>query len=154
MTYEAHCNFCNGKFMYDEEPKEFVCICLKKPKPFSKLLHCGNGHTSWINSMNGECDECQKQKTIKTAKKLLAIQSDPKRMAIEQSIIQTDQIIRQKKDAFFRRKMLIDDSIIEIPNLLKDIIKTVNSMKKDDENSKKLDDLDSKLKDIESRLVQ
>lgn len=155
MTFEVNCTLCSGKFILEKEPDaDWKCICRNKPKLFSKLLHCSNGHTSWINSMNGECDECQKQKTIKTAKKLLAIQSDPKRIAIEQSIVETDQIIRQKKEDFFKRKMLIDDSIIEIPNLLKDIIKTVNSMKKDDENSKKLDNLGSKLKDMENKFVQ
>lgn len=154
MSFEVHCNFCNGNFIFEQEPVDFVCICRNKPKLFSKLLHCSNGHTSWINSMNGECDECQKQKTIKTAKKLLAIQSDPKRMEIEQSIVKTDQIIRQKKEDFFKRKMLIDDSIIEIPNLLKELIKTVDSIKKEDENNKKLDDLSFKLKDMETKFVQ
>ena len=104
--------------------------------------------------MNGECEECSKQKTIKTAKKLLAMQSDPKRIALEQSIVKTDQIIRQKKEDFIKKKMAIDQAIIDTPDLLKELIKTVNSLKKDDENSEKLDDLDAKLKELESKIVQ
>ena len=155
MSFEVHCNLCNGNFILDKEPDvNWSCICRNKPKPWSILNHCSNGHTSWLKNMNGECDECQKQKTIKTAKKLLEIQSDPKRQAIEQSIVETDRILRNKKEEYFKKKMLVDSSLIEIPDLLRNLIETVNSMKKDNENSEKLDDLDAKLKELESKIVQ
>ena len=155
MSFEIHCHRCNGNFILDKEPDaNWSCICRNKPKPWSILNHCSNGHTSWLKNMSGDCEECQKQKTIKTAKKLLEIQSDPKRQAIEQSIVETDRILRNKKDEYFKKKMLVDSSLIEIPDLLRNLIETVNSMKKDNENSEKLDDLDSKLKDLESRFGQ
>ena len=153
--FEVHCNFCSGNFILDKQPDaNWSCICRNKPKPWSILHHCSNGHTTWLKNMNGECEECSKQKTIKTAKKLLAMQSDPKRIALEQSIVKTDQIIRQKKEDFIKKKMAIDQAIIDTPDLLKELIKTVNSLKKDDENSEKLDDLDAKLKELESKIVQ
>src|SRR3990167_4242970 len=76
------------------------------------------------------------------------------RESLEQSIVKTDQIIRQKKEDFIKKKMAIDQAIIDTPDLLKELIKTVNSLKKDDENSEKLDDLDAKLKELESKIVQ
>ena len=153
--FEVVCNYCKGKFFLEKEPDaNWSCICKNKPRPWSILNHCSNGHTSWLKNMNGECEECQKQKTIKTAKRLLQIQSDPKRQKILQNIVDTNRIFHSKKLDYIKKKKQVDDSILEIPNLLKDIIKTVNSMKKDDENSKKLDDLDSKLKELETRFVQ
>ena len=106
--FEVHCNFCSGNFILDKQPDaNWSCICRNKPKPWSILHHCSNGHKTWIKNMNGECEECSKQKTIKTAKKLLAMQSDPKRIALEQSIVKTDQIIRQKKEDFIKNSKLL-----------------------------------------------
>ena len=152
MSFQVHCKLCSGNFIFEEEPTDFICICRNKPKPWSILHHCSNGHTTWLKNMNADCDICSKEKTIKTAKKLLSIQSNPKRDEIEQSIVSTNRIFHNKQLEFFKRKKLADDSIIELPNLLKDMIKTVKSMKKDNENSKKLDYLESRLKDMESKL--
>ncbi len=155
MTYEVVCLYCKGKFILENEPDaKWQCICRNKPKAWSILNHCSNGHTTWLKNMNADCDICSKEKTIKTAKKLLAIQSDPKRQAMEQSIVETNRIFHNKQEEFFKRKKLTDDSIIEMPKLLRDMIKTVKSMKKDDENSKKLDGLESKLKDMESKFAK
>lgn len=155
-SFEIHCNYCNGNFIQSEPDENWICICQKKPKTmkFTSLLKCQEGHRNWIHSRNADCPDCQNEKMIKTAKKLLAIQSDPKRQAIEQSIVETNRIFHNNKTSFFKKKMLVDSSLIEIPNLLKELIQSVDSMKKDNDNSKKLDDLGYKLKDLESKFVQ
>ena len=152
---EIHCNLCDGKFMLDKEPKNFSCICQNKPKTmkFTVLLKCQNGHRSWTHSRMADCQECVKEKTINTAKRLLAMNHNPKHESIEQEIVKTNRIINNKTQDYFKKKILADSSIIEIPDLLKNLIETVNSMRKDNENREKLDILGVKLKELEGRIA-
>lgn len=152
---EIHCNLCDGKFILDKEPQNFSCICQNKPKTmkFTVLLKCQMGHRSWTHSRMADCQDCVKEKTIKTAKRLLAMNQNPKHESIEQEIVKTNRIINNKKTDYFKKKILADSSIIEIPELLRNLIKTVNSMRKDNQNREKLDDLDVKLKELEGKIA-
>ena len=152
---EIHCNLCDGKFMLDKEPKNWTCTCQNKPKTmkFTVLLKCQKGHRTWTHSRNADCQDCVKEKTINTAKRLLAMQSNAKHESLEQEIVRTNRIINNKTQDYFKKKILADSSIIEIPDLLKNLIETVNSMRKDNKNSEKLDILGVKLKELEGRIA-
>ena len=152
---EIHCNLCDGKFMLDKEPKNWTCTCQNKPKTmkFTVLLKCQKGHRTWTHSRNADCQDCVKEKTINTAKRLLAMQSNAKHESLKQEIVETNRILTNKKQDYFKKKILADSSIIEIPDLLKNLIDTVNSMRKDNKNSEKLDILGVKLKELENRIA-
>ena len=104
--FEAHCNLCSGNFILDNKPNtSWYCICQNKPKniPYSTLLKCSNGHRTWIRSRGEKCSECQKEITIKTAKKLLEIQSDLNRQSVEQLIVETNRIFHTSRDKFHKK---------------------------------------------------
>lgn len=117
--FEVHCNLCSGNFILDKEPNaSWSCICQNKPNnipPYSTLLKCSNGHRTWIRSRSEECSECRKERTIKTAKKLLEIQSDLNRQGIEQSIVETNIIFHTAKEKFhekfYKKKALVVSSV-------------------------------------------
>ena len=71
---------------------------------YSTLLKCSNGHRTWIRSRGEECSECQKEKTVKTAKKLLEIQSNLNRQSIEQSIVETNKNFHTSKEKFLQKE--------------------------------------------------
>jgi hypothetical protein len=65
--------------------------------------------------LRGErCSECQKERTIKTAKKLLEIQSGLNRQSIEHSIVETNRIFHTDNEKvhekFYKKKALIYSS--------------------------------------------
>lgn len=104
---EVHCNLCSGNFILDNEPNAtWSCICQNKPKnmPYSILLKCSKGHRTWVRSRSKECSECQKEKTIEVAKKLLEIQSKVPHQNTRQSIVKTNKILHTSSKKFHIKK--------------------------------------------------
>lgn len=71
--------------------------------PYSTLMKCSNGHRTWMRSRSEVCLECQKEKTIKAAKKFLEIQSNLNRQSIEQSIVETNRIFHTSREKFHEK---------------------------------------------------
>jgi len=116
-SFEVHCNLCSGDFILDKKPKaSWSCICQNKPKnmPYSILLKCSKDHRTWMRLRGERCSECQKERTIKTAKKLLEIQSGLNRQSIEHSIVETNRIFHTDNEKvhekFYKKKALIYSS--------------------------------------------
>lgn len=104
--FKVHCNLCSGDFILDKEPTEsWSCICQNKPNDvlYSTLLKCSNGHRMWMRSQDEVCLECQKERTIKAAKKFLEIQSDLNCKNVEQSIIETNRIFHSDEEKFYKK---------------------------------------------------
>ena len=66
-------------------------------------MKCSNGHRTWMRSWSEVCLECQKEKTIKAAKKFLEIQSNLNRQSIEQSIVETNRIFHTSREKFHEK---------------------------------------------------
>jgi hypothetical protein len=104
--FEVHCNLCSGNFILDNKPNaSWSCICQNKPKnmPYSILLKCSKGHRMWARSRDIVCLECQKERTIEIAKKLLEIQSQVNHKSIEKSIVETNKILHTNKEEFYKK---------------------------------------------------